>query len=170
MFFFAEFSNTLFFKVKVFSSAVILLALSVLLCLLFMPLSAQPYPVSEHEKDKLKVSYIFNFIRFIQWPKEKAPKKNEPVVICNIEQSNRFVNSFQSVSGKVIKGHPLVIRKISLKDSLESCHLLYISPSERTKLSMLLRQASLYKVLPVSDIAAFCKKGGVIGLVVSRMR
>ena len=126
------------------------------------------YPVSAQDiskGDKIKASYVFNFIRFIKWPPEKLNTNKQPINICVINRSDNFVKAFQPAIGKKVDGHPLVLNEISDINDISSCHLVYIDKSEKKKVSTVLEQVEANKILSISDINTFCKQGGMIAMV-----
>ncbi len=74
---------------------------------------------------------------------------------------------------RVIEGQSTPQQKIQLHKSIKlqeisSCHILFISQSEESRVGMALEQARRFPVLTVSDIEGFASRGGAIGLFMNR--
>ncbi len=116
-------------------------------------------------EDKIKASYVFNFVRFITWPSQGLNKKKQSVQVCSINQNNRFDKAFKPVIGKKISGQPLMFKKIKDIEHISQCHLLYIDKSEKEQIHSLLPLIKKYRILSISDSHNFCALGGIIGMV-----
>lgn len=137
---------------------------------LFFIISILSYPASVFaqtilKEDKIKASYIFNFIRFIQWPEQRLGNNTSPLNVCVINRSDRFIKAFKPVVGKKVNGHPLTLHKVSDADELSQCHVVYIDKSKQKKIKELINFFDDNKILSISDIETFCKDGGMIGMV-----
>ena len=135
--------------------------------LLLACLSVANYCVAESvsREEKIKASYVFNFIRFIQWPAELLGQGQDPINVCVINRSDDFIKAFRPVVGKKVNGHPLALQKIKAIDQVSDCHLVYIDKSEKKKVKGLLVSQKNKRILTISDIDTFCKQGGMIGMV-----
>jgi hypothetical protein len=116
---------------------------------------------------QVKAAFIYNFIKFVDWPKEKLADSNEPVII-GIVGKDPFGDAFAPVKDKDDKGRKVTIKRFKsfqeLKESkgndqgelnqqieaMRKCHLLFVcleinvTTAKRTKLqirSQLLRLA-----------------------------
>jgi len=140
---------------------------------------------------QLKAAFIYNFMKFVEWPesisnpeKNISEKKKEPVVL-GVLGENYLKEYLNSLSGKTIKDRPIKIVIIEGFDaykkknsdavvknylaenrkSIEACHLLLISPSEKEQLAEILKFTEKLPILTVSDISHFAGAGGVIEFV-----
>ncbi len=52
---------------------------------------------------QIKAAFIYNFINFVDWPKEKMAESNEPVII-GIVGKDPFGDAFAPVKDKEVKG------------------------------------------------------------------
>ena len=120
---------------------------------------------SVSREEKIKASYVFNFIRFIQWPEELLVQKQEPINVCVINRRGDFIKAFQPVVGKKVNGHRLELQKIKIEDEVSQCHLVYIDKYEKNKIKRFLESQKNQRILTISDIDTFCKQGGMIGIV-----
>ena len=133
---------------------------------------------------QIKAAFLYNFIKFVDWPQGKTSDTNEPVVIGIIGNAP-LENAFKPIEGKAhdVNGKPIVIKyfksfeelmksgensKDNLQKELEvlrKCHLLFICSSEQKNLSQILDAVKDSYVLTVGEEADFLHSGGIINFV-----
>ena len=59
---------------------------------------------------KVKAAFLYNFIKFVEWPEEKLGEPNKPIVI-GIVGKDRFGNAFEPVKNKPVKKRRLIIER-----------------------------------------------------------
>jgi len=119
-------------------------------------------------EDKIKASFVFNFIRFIKWPSNKFLQPSQTINVCiinHVSSNNLFYKAFLPVAGKQVNGHKLALHKITKFDRINHCHVLYIEKEEKLHIKKLLYLTKKNKILSISDINGFCAEGGIIGMV-----
>ena len=111
---------------------------------------------------QLKAAFIYNFAKFVEWPAESFPTPHSPFVI-GIIGDNPFEDTLaQTVLNKQINGHPFQVVQFKTLADLKSCHILFVSLSERKRLAEILRPLRGASVLTVSDLDHFLPAGGMI--------
>ncbi|HXP78386.1 MAG TPA: YfiR family protein [Verrucomicrobiae bacterium] len=124
-------------------------------------------PLQAHAQDALseyqvKAAYLFNFLKFVEWPDESFADPLAPLVI-GVVGEDPFGNALpQVVIGKTVQGRDLVIRIYHAGEDLRGAHILFISASERKRLPMILSSLRGSSVLTVADTAGFLDAGGMI--------
>jgi hypothetical protein len=143
------------------SLTVVLLSLLVSAQLVVSPKGNAQDSVSEY---RVKAAYLFNFIKFVEWPEEAFADPLAPIVI-GIVGDDPFGDALpQVVVGKTVQGRDLVIRKYRLGEDLRGSHILFISESEKKRLPQLLSSLHGSFVLTVADLDGFLAEGGMIQL------
>lgn len=141
--------------------------LTVLVCLAIFGMTrgglwADPKQLSEY---RLKALYLINFAKFIQWPAETFESPSAPVVI-GILGKDPFNGRLAALTqGKLVHGRGLSVVKFPSVASLGTCHILFISRSERRNLTTILKNVKGSPVLTVSDLDRFARLWGIIQLV-----
>jgi hypothetical protein len=111
---------------------------------------------------QVKATYLFNFLKFVEWPEESFADPLAPIVI-GVVGEDPFGNALpQVVVGKTVQGRDLVIRIYRPGEDLRGAHILFISASERKRLPMILSSLRGSSVLTVADTAGFLDAGGMI--------
>ena len=129
---------------------------------------------SEHRQEyKVKAAFLYNFIKFVEWPKEKVADSNS--IIIGILGNNPFGKAFEPLKDKQVKNKKIIIKQFkSLEESkqtdeqieiLRDCHLLFICRSETKHLKDIIESVKGYNVLTVGDTKDFLELGGIINFL-----
>jgi hypothetical protein len=111
---------------------------------------------------QVKAAYLFNFLKFVEYPSESFADPLAPMVI-GVVGDDPFGNALpQIVIGKSVQGRDLVIRVYRTGEDLRGAHILFISTSEKKRLPVILSSLRGSSVLTVSDAAGFLEAGGMI--------
>jgi hypothetical protein len=78
---------------------------------------------------KVKVAYIYNFPKFIEWPGDATCPRTEPIRICVLGTDAVGV-MLDELSDRKVKQRPIQVAHLDDVDVPAFCHLLYISRSE----------------------------------------
>jgi hypothetical protein len=143
------------------SAHFILAFLIVLLSIHFVTrpeVQAQDAP-SEYQ---VKAAYLFNFLKFVEYPNESFMDPLAPLVI-GVVGDDPFGNALpQVVMGKTVQGRDLVIHVYRAGEDFRGAHILFISASEKKRLPVILSSLHGSSVLTVSDTEGFLDAGGMI--------
>jgi len=113
---------------------------------------------------KIKAAFLYNFIKFVEWPKAKEQNTKEPIII-GIIGKDPFKKAFEPLKNKQIKSRKVIVKRFKNTDKIEDikkCHLLFISPSEKKQVKKIVKLIQKYDILTVSDIKGFAKSDGII--------
>jgi hypothetical protein len=116
---------------------------------------------------QVKAAFLFNFTKFTDWPPKAFPSSNAPLVIGIVGEDPFGKTIDDVVSGEVVAGHPLVVKRLRADGDLRGCHVLFISRSEKERLPEVLRQLKGSPVLSVSEIDGFAAQGGMVNLLLA---
>lgn len=136
---------------------------------------------------QVKAGFLYNFIKFVDWPKEKVAESNEPVTI-GIVGKDPFGNAFAPVKDKEDKGRKVLIKRFKpieeLKksgekdksllereiESLRKCHLLFICSSEEKSINEIINSVKDHSVLTIGDMQGFLESGGIINFIMEEKK
>jgi hypothetical protein len=114
---------------------------------------------------QVKAAYLFNFLKFVEYPNESFADTLAPIII-GVVGDDPFGNALpQVVVGKTVQGRDLVIHVYRTGEDLRGAHILFISESEKKRLPLILSSLHGSSVLTVADIAGFVDAGGMIQFV-----
>jgi hypothetical protein len=121
------------------------------------------------EEYAVKAAFLFNFARFTEWPAAAFASDDAPLVLC-IVGTDPFGPALDAIEKKPVKGHPLRVDRKATEDGLSRCHVAFISRSRAGDLAEVLKPIETARVLTVSDIPDFARKGGMIGLLMEERK
>jgi hypothetical protein len=128
---------------------------------------------------KIKAAFLYNFIQFVDWPKEKTPDQDDPIILGIIGEYP-FGDSFEPIENKQIKGRKSLIKRFegidklkkssdkgkSKIDSIRRCHLLFICSSEQDHIKEIINLVKGCGVLTVGETSNMLESGGVVNFLV----
>ena len=130
-------------------------------CLLALPLPA----AAQAPEYDLKAAFLFNFVKFVEWPPDAFPGDRAPLTLC-VYGKDPFGSALDSVvQGERVGERSLLVRRPDSLDGLGGCHVLFVSRSETERLGEVLTRTGGRPVLTVSDTDGFLQAGGVINFV-----
>lgn len=134
---------------------------------------------------EVKAAFIFNFLKFADWPAKKVADSNGTVTI-GIVGGIHCESAFRSIEGKEINGKRVVVKRFKgleeLKktsgnekanslwhdqlDAITKCHILFICYCESKNTGEIINLVKGHNVLTVGDSEGFLETGGIIGFLV----
>lgn len=121
-------------------------------------LNAQKF--TEYE---VKAGYIYNFVRFVEWPKGTFTNETSPIVI-GIYGNDRFGEIIRrTIRNSTIEGRTFIIKYYNKPTQIQQCHILFVSDITKSETIELLKVVKKKPILTVGDnIQEFCQLGGII--------
>jgi len=119
---------------------------------------------------QVKAAYLYNFLKFVEWPDDPPGDPHGKWVIGFIGDSPIGGELARLVEGKNVLGRDLQIKKVLAGDSARGCNILFISESEKKRLPSILADLNGSSVLTVADMENFISAGGMIQFVVEDAR
>jgi hypothetical protein len=116
---------------------------------------------------QVKATFIYNFTKFTDWPPSAFASSNAPIVIGIVGEDPFGQTMDDVVRGEALGGRPFTVKRLRADEDLRSCHLLFISRSEKERLPVVLRQLTGSSVLTVSEISGFAERGGMVNLIIA---
>ena len=142
----------------------ILIQLSLLVLLLagFMhSLPAQSQSNRELKEMQVKAAYLYNFTKFIYWNSREDAV--EPVTIGLIQADDIALLLEDYIRAKAPESGIRVKKITPSPADLAACQFVYVDQSQEDILEGILTNIKKSKVLTVSDIYGFARRGGMIG-------
>ena len=133
-----------------------LTVVSLLLMAVLAPAAAQS------REYKLKAAFIYNFVKFVEWPAQKGPIK---VAILGKDVFDGELNKLET---RKVDGRSLKVSVISDVNQATDYHVVFLADGAQAQ--KLLNRVQGKPVLTVSDTPGFSKQGGGITLVSARNR
>lgn len=157
-------------------SVLLLLVLCVSLGLIVTQIAFADTSSAKYKEYEVKAAFIFNFLKFIDWPEEKTAANNNQIIIGIIGE-DPFGPASDVFKDKAVDEHKLLVKRFEgieqIKkmpekeknerlDALKNCHLLFICQSEQKQLRDIIEIVRNSSVLTVADTDGFIEAGGII--------
>lgn len=111
---------------------------------------------------QLKAVFLFNFVKFVDWPATSFGSPQAPLVI-GLWGRNPFGPMLQEViEGKTISGHPLQLRQVKQSQELRAVHLLFVPSGTVDKVEEHKPLLGHSALLTVGEQPVFEQAGGII--------
>lgn len=138
-----------------------LIALALVVCMAGAPFNG----VAEQDQN-VKAAFVFNFVRFTEWPAQRFAHRNTPLSLCVWTPDARLSESMRALAGRSVDERPVRVTEVDRQDELGQCHALFIADSSpRASAPAWLRKAESLDILTMGDGDGFAASGGMIGLV-----
>lgn len=111
----------------------------------------------------LKVAYLYNFTRFIEWPKSPAGTHFDICVVGapDLAEAARTLER----SDKTADGRRFSIRPLGSSAPLSGCRMLVIGEGALGRLDELVERSAGKPILLVGDAPGLARRGAAIGFV-----
>jgi hypothetical protein len=132
----------------------------------FRQSAAQDTAPSEFQ---VKAACIYNFTKFVEWPPEAFPPERSSPFVIGVLGDDPFNGELQrAVQNKDVGGRGFVVRHLRNVGEAKSCHILFISRSERKSMGDILAVISILPILTISETERFVQSGGIINFLVEQ--
>lgn len=118
----------------------------------------------------VKLGFLYNFAKFVEWPPEVLPGSSSPFEICVVGHDPFQKDLEQSLRGRTVGSHAIELANLGLEDNLRGCHIVFISRDAKKRTADVMSRLRGAPVLTVGETQGFAAKGGEIGLVVEGNR
>jgi hypothetical protein len=119
------------------------------------------------QNDKVMATYLYNFIKFIDWP---VASQNEEFVIGVIGETPVYKELEKLVAGRKVYNHPIVLKKFADATVLTRCHVIFLPDNYSDKIDCILNKFKLFNTLIVCERSGMIKKGSAISFVVQHSK
>ncbi len=136
----------------------------------WMPVPRTMYAQQAPTEYQVKAAYLFNFLKFVDWPNDPPQNSQKRWVIGVLGDNPIGEDLSQLVAGKTVQGRELQVKIFQSAEDARGCHILFISPSEKKRLPSILANLQGSSVLTVADMDDFVKFGGMIQFVMENSR
>jgi len=125
---------------------------------------------NEPEEYRVKGAFLYNFLKYVEWPNEQNPTDSDAFVIVVYGDDPFGAGLDQALAGRHVDTHPVTVRRVAAGDSLPECHLVFTTMDDEQQLRPLLEYAHAHGVLSVGEAEGFLALGGIIRLLIDDSR
>jgi hypothetical protein len=123
--------------------------------------SAQP-PAPAPSEYQIKAAFLYNFAQFVDWPAEAFQDAQAPLVIGILGDDPFDASLDDIIRGEKVNNRPLVVQRYRRVADMKSCHVLFVSRSEDSRMERTLAGLKDKAILTVGESDSFFEKGGMI--------
>lgn len=116
------------------------------------------------EINRIKSAYLYNFLKYIEFPLNDENQLQSAYKVCVLGK-DPFGIALDGVAGRRAKGKQVIIQRLESIQQIDTCHILYISASEKESLEAIIHATQSKPILTVSDINDFVVKGGMVAFI-----
>jgi hypothetical protein len=105
-------------------------------------LSASPKALSQNEEGaeySVKLSFLYNFTKFVEWPPDSFRDPGAPLVICIVGHDPFRQDLEGELRTRKVGDHPVEVRTQTPNDKLTTCHIVFVPVTEKNRSDMILR-------------------------------
>ncbi len=114
-------------------------------------------------EDKTKAVFIYNFLKYIQWPDDDTAQPFHIAIIGDAE----ILTPLQEIEKKkTVHNRKIKVTTISAVEEIPACHMLFVSRSEKDNLKKIREAVRGKNILTIGDTEGFAKKGIAINFVI----
>jgi hypothetical protein len=132
-------------------------------------LSAAAKALSQNEEDaeySVKLGFLYNFTKFVEWPPDSFRDSGAPLVICIIGHDPFRQDLVAELRTRKVGDHPVEVRSQTPNDKLSVCHIVFVPVTEKKQCDRILRGLQGSRTLTVGETEGFAVLGGMINLVI----
>jgi len=115
-------------------------------------------------ENQVKALFLFNFAKYVDWPSQAFPSDNATIVIGLVGEGSFGDDFKQVIAGKTINGRTVVVKRVAGEQEYKSCHILFISASQKDHLAEILSAVKGSAILTVGETEQFLAQDGMINL------
>lgn len=113
----------------------------------------------ERREAQFKAAYLFNFVKFVDWPSNAT----DVLTVCFVGGNGVFDALSEGIEAKRIGNRQLAVRRLDANATADGCNAIYLDELASTEISTVIA-AKEAPILTISDAKAFIAKGGMIEL------
>jgi hypothetical protein len=114
----------------------------------------------------LKLAFLYNFTKFVEWPPDSYRDAGAPLAICIVGRDPFSPEIEGDLRTKIVEGHPVEVLNLKSTGTLSVCHIVFIPATEKDQVNKIVRYLKGSSTLTVGETEGFAELGGIINLTV----
>lgn len=129
--------------------------------------SVHAFALPAFREAEIKAAFLYQFTKFIEWP-ENLSSTQYNICVFKDDSFGEVLDKLRSSDEE--SAVQFQTRMVDNLDSLDGCHLLFISAKEKGELGRIVEGAKGRKLVTVSEVKGFIEKGGIINFVIENRK
>ena len=116
----------------------------------------------QFSEGSIKAAYIFNFLRFVEWP--EVPTNFD---VCVLNPKKSYMSPFEALESQTLGGRKLMIEYLKAEElptQLKQCHVLFVTDNDDGDQAMALNYSKDLPILTIGESSDFLENGGMVYL------
>jgi hypothetical protein len=131
----------------------------------------QDEPLEINREYAIKAAYLYNFVRYVEWPPEAFENNAAPFVIGVLGKDPLGSNLDEIANTKKIDGRKIIIKRFASMADYTPCHILFVSgAATATQKESAVKMTQSTLLLLVGEDAGFAEKGVAINFIIENNR
>jgi hypothetical protein len=110
----------------------------------------------------LKLAFMYNFAKFVEWPSDSFRSPAAPLAICIVGHNPFSLGVEEELRSRPVGGHSVEFVALKTTDALSECHIVFIPVTEKDQAARIVRSLKGSGALTVGESEGFAERGGVI--------
>jgi hypothetical protein len=139
----------------------------IILCWFFFNASPEGFPLNaESAEYLLKLAFLYNFAKFVEWPADAFRSPDAPLAICIVGHNPFSLDVENELRTRPVGGHPVEFVVAKPTDTLNMCHIVFIPVTEKDQAARIVRSLKGSVALTVGESEGFAVRGGMVNFTV----
>jgi hypothetical protein len=118
----------------------------------------------------VKLAFLYNFTKFVEWPAEAFPSLGAPLNICLVGQDPFGYDTEHALLSRTVGNRPVVLLKFKPGQNLKGCHIVFVSADSGRRSMLIVAHLRGSDTLTVGESKDFAANGGMISFVIEENR
>jgi hypothetical protein len=114
----------------------------------------------------LKLVFLYNFAKFVEWPADSFRFPGAPLMICIVGHNPFSPGIEEELRSRPVGGRSVEFVTLKPTDTMSGCHIVFIPVTERDQAARIVRSLKGSGTLTVGESEGFAVKGGIINFTV----
>jgi hypothetical protein len=117
---------------------------------------------AQEDEYRVKAAILYNIAKFVDWPSAAFAAPDAALGVCVLGTDPFGSQLDETFHGRQVHGRAVTVHRSADVDT--SCHIMFVSRSERKRRSAVLERVSTSPVLTIGDDEGFGAAGGMVEL------
>jgi len=126
-----------------------------------LPMSS---PRAAPEEYALKAAYLYNFVKYIDWPEDRFDDASDAYRVCVVGEDPFGDHLIRATRGKTVRRRVIeLVHFGQIEDGIETCHLVFVA-GEGDLVGLVLESFPVQSIIMVGE-GPFARRGGIASFV-----
>jgi YfiR/HmsC-like len=142
-------------------------AFAIIVCWLLLNAFSDSFLLhGESAEYPLKLAFLYNFAKFVEWPSNSFRFPGAPLAICIVGHNPFSLGTEDELRSRPVGGHSVEFVALKPTDTLNACHIVFVPVTEKDQAARIVRSLKGSGALTVGESEGFAVKGGIINFTV----